>query len=185
MRETQVWSLGWEDPLEKEMATHSSILAWRIPWREEPGGLQFTGLQRVRHDWATALSLCGKHPTFRDSSSSVFCGEAHLHFRSKEQGRGLREKWAHLNSQKWRPSSHRLLLPSCGVLPRGWAGSKDEAEGRKRCEKQDSCKKKILRNGILPATSVNKGYYSYQDCIHHQWAGEPGGELRKERIPAI
>ena len=41
---------GWEDPLEKEMATHSSILAWRIPWTEEPGGLQSTGSQRVRHD---------------------------------------------------------------------------------------------------------------------------------------
>ena len=42
-RETQVHSLGWEDPLEKEMATHSSVLAWRIPWMEEPGGLQFMG----------------------------------------------------------------------------------------------------------------------------------------------
>ena len=48
--ETQVQSLGWEDPLEKEMTTHSSILAWRIPWREEPGRLQSTGLQRVGHD---------------------------------------------------------------------------------------------------------------------------------------
>ena len=50
MRETWVQSLGWEDPLEKEMATHSSILAWRIPWTEELGGLQSTGLQRVGHD---------------------------------------------------------------------------------------------------------------------------------------
>ena len=50
MRETQVQSLGWEDPLEKEIAAHSSILAWRIPWREELGGLQFTGSQKVRHD---------------------------------------------------------------------------------------------------------------------------------------
>ena len=57
MQETQVWSLGWGDPLDKEMATHSSILAWRIPWTEEPGGLQSTGLQRVGHDWATSLSL--------------------------------------------------------------------------------------------------------------------------------
>ena len=47
---TQVRSLGWEDPLEKEMAAHSNILAWRIPWMEEPGGLQSTGLQRVGHD---------------------------------------------------------------------------------------------------------------------------------------
>ena len=48
-RETWVQSLGWEDPLEEGMATHSSILAWRIPWTEEPGGLQSTGLQRVGH----------------------------------------------------------------------------------------------------------------------------------------
>ena len=50
-QETQVWSLGQEDPLEKGMATLSSILAWRIPWTEEPGGLQPMGSQRVRHDW--------------------------------------------------------------------------------------------------------------------------------------
>ena len=48
MLETWVQSLGWEDPLKKEMATHSSILAWKIPWTEEPGGVM--GLQRVRHD---------------------------------------------------------------------------------------------------------------------------------------
>ena len=50
VRETRVQSLGWEDPLEKEMATHSSILAWRIPWTEEPGGLQSVGLLGVEHD---------------------------------------------------------------------------------------------------------------------------------------
>ena len=50
VRETRVRSLGWEDPLEKEMATHSSTLAWRIPWKEEPGGLQPTGSKRVGHD---------------------------------------------------------------------------------------------------------------------------------------
>ena len=47
---TWVRSLGWEDPVEKEMASHSSILAWKIPWTEEPGGLQSTGSQRVQHD---------------------------------------------------------------------------------------------------------------------------------------
>ena len=57
MQETWVRSLGREDPLEKEMATHSSILAWRILWTEEPGGLQFTGSQRVRHNWATSLNF--------------------------------------------------------------------------------------------------------------------------------
>ena len=51
--ETQVWSLGQEAPLEKGIATHSSILAWRIPWTVEPGGLQSMRLQRVGHSWAT------------------------------------------------------------------------------------------------------------------------------------
>ena len=54
MRETRVRSPGREDPLEKEMATHSSTLAWKIPWMEEHGRLQFMGLQRVGHDWATS-----------------------------------------------------------------------------------------------------------------------------------
>ena len=55
MRETQVRSLGQEDPLEKEMVIHSSFLAWRIPWMEKPGRLQSTGSRRVGHDWATSL----------------------------------------------------------------------------------------------------------------------------------
>ena len=64
MQETQVWSLGWEDPLEKGMATHSSILAWRIPWIEEPGGLQSMGSQRVRHDWVTNAHTKYKYSHF-------------------------------------------------------------------------------------------------------------------------
>ena len=66
MQETQVRSLGWEDPLEKEMVTHSSIFAWRIPWTEKPGMLQSTGSQRVRRDWATSLthSTINFHPSF-------------------------------------------------------------------------------------------------------------------------
>ena len=57
VQEIRVWSLGWEDPLEKEIATHSSILAWKISWTEEPGGLQSMGSQRVGHDWATNTYL--------------------------------------------------------------------------------------------------------------------------------
>ena len=57
MQETRVWYLGQKNLLEKEMATHSSTLAWKIPWTEEPGGLQSMGSQRVRHTWATSLSL--------------------------------------------------------------------------------------------------------------------------------
>ena len=51
-QETQVSSSAWEDPLKEVMATHSSILDWRIPWREEPGGLQSRGSQRIEHDWS-------------------------------------------------------------------------------------------------------------------------------------
>ena len=58
MWETWVWSLGQEDPLEKDMATHSSILVWRIPQTEEPGGLQSMGLQRVEHNWVTNTHIC-------------------------------------------------------------------------------------------------------------------------------
>ena len=53
VQEIQVWSLGLKDPLEKGITTHSSILAWRIPWTEEPGGLQSMRLQTVRCNWAT------------------------------------------------------------------------------------------------------------------------------------
>ena len=56
MQETLVQFLDWEDPLEKEMATQSIILAWEIPWTEKPGGLQFMELQRVGHDWVTELN---------------------------------------------------------------------------------------------------------------------------------
>ena len=57
MRETWVQSLGQEDPLEKEMAIHSSTIVWKISWTEEPGRLESMGSQRVRHDWAISLSL--------------------------------------------------------------------------------------------------------------------------------
>ena len=60
MWETWVRSLGWEDPLEKEMAIHSRTIAWEIPWTEEPGRLQPMGSQRVGHDWVTSLTKVEK-----------------------------------------------------------------------------------------------------------------------------
>ena len=60
MQKTRVQSPSWEDPLEKDMVTHSNILAWRIPWTEETGGLQSMGLQRVRHDGATNTLTLGR-----------------------------------------------------------------------------------------------------------------------------
>ena len=64
MRETWVRSLGWEDPLEMEMAIHSRTIAWKIPWTEEPGRLQPMGSQRVGHDWAISLTAQKKHLKF-------------------------------------------------------------------------------------------------------------------------
>ena len=64
-------SLGWEDPLEKKMATHSSILDWKIPWREGTGMLQPTGLQTGRHDWATEHTCCGAIRTYVHNFVSV------------------------------------------------------------------------------------------------------------------
>ena len=74
--QTWVWSLGGEEPLEKGMATHSSILAWKIPWTEEPGGLQSMGLQRVGHDWAAehAHTLsCKMNPIIGELFVTSFC----------------------------------------------------------------------------------------------------------------
>ena len=68
MQETRVWSLGLEDPLENEMATHSSILAWEIPLTEEPGGLQFMWLQRDRHDLVTKQQKKKSMGRLRNSS---------------------------------------------------------------------------------------------------------------------
>ena len=59
--QTWVLSLCWEDPLEEDMATHSSIPAWRIPWTEKPGGLQSTGSQKVGHDWAAGMALASSN----------------------------------------------------------------------------------------------------------------------------
>ena len=73
MQETWVWSLGWEDPLEKGKATHSSTVAWRIPWTVEPGRLQSMGLQRVGHDWVTNASPFFSTRTHRLIKMSVSC----------------------------------------------------------------------------------------------------------------
>ena len=74
--ETQVQSLGWEDPLEKEMTTHSSMLAWKIPQMEEPGRLQSMGLQRVRHNSTTSLLLWYLWPYYSEYIPSRLISEA-------------------------------------------------------------------------------------------------------------
>ena len=71
MWETWVQYLGWEDPLEEEIATHYSIPSWRTPWTEEPGGLQFMGLQRIGHDLVTKHTIVGKNR--RKKAKTNFC----------------------------------------------------------------------------------------------------------------
>ena len=73
MKKTWVQSLGQEDPLEKEMATHSSNLAWKIPWTEEPGGLQSTGSQRVGHNGATSLHFFSRGTSQAKDQTLVSC----------------------------------------------------------------------------------------------------------------
>ena len=84
MRETWVWSLGWEDPLEKETATHSSTLAWKTPWMHEPVRLQSMGSQRVRHNWATSLV----HRIFQVDKE----GQKHWNYRQQHELRNRNEK---------------------------------------------------------------------------------------------
>ena len=90
MRETRVRSLSREDPLEKEMATHSSTLAWRIPWTQEPGRLQFTGSQIVGCDWAISLYYiqkkrwCHLEQIIRDSAHTL-----NSCWKGKEKGLNL------------------------------------------------------------------------------------------------
>ena len=77
MQETQVWSLGREDPLEEGMATHSSILAWEIPWTEEPGRLQSMQSQRVRQDWSDWAQYSRGEP----SPATIWCQPSETHIR--------------------------------------------------------------------------------------------------------
>ena len=84
--ETRVQSLVWEDPLEKEVAIHSSTIAWKIPWTEEPGRLQSMGSQRVGHDWATSLhSRVHLAPCLENTNNTYIIQVQHL----VEQGREL------------------------------------------------------------------------------------------------
>ena len=97
VQETWVRSLSREDHLEKVMATHSSILAWRLPWREEPGRLESMGLQRVGHDWATSLHFKME----LDSRSAPLYGR---HWGCPKWVRWIKELF-----HSWSPDCHWLM----------------------------------------------------------------------------
>ena len=152
MRETKVRSLGWEDPLEKEMATHSSILAWRISWIEEPGGLQSMGLQRVGHDWVTSLHFCMKYlmhgiSNFLEEISSLSHSIVFLYFfvlNTKEafcisacHSWNSAFKWIYLSfslclwllfSQLFVRPPQTTILPICIYFSWGWYWSQPTVE---------------------------------------------------------
>ena len=85
MQEAWVWSLGWENPLDKGMATYSSNFSWRIPWREEPGRLQSMGLQRARQDWTTNTSQLVHTHTYIHKHSPALRTHAHTHTHTPQQ----------------------------------------------------------------------------------------------------
>ena len=117
MWETQVRSLGWEDPLDKGMATHSSVLAWRIPWTEKSGRLEFTGSQRVRHDWETSLYYTIWRPT-RPSRTNTQ-KRCPFFYRGLEcKSRKSRNTWSNRQIWPWntewsRAKTNRLLPGEC------------------------------------------------------------------------
>ena len=121
MRETRVQSLNQEDPLEKEMAPHSSTLAWKIPWMEEPGRLQSMGSQRVGHDWAISLSLHDKTTLRRTGKSREVRGRGAS--RSKAlQDWGYQKQLRMAGKLVWSPLHCTVLAGEViwVYLPRRW-----------------------------------------------------------------
>ena len=104
MRETRVRSLGQEDGLEKEMATHSSILAWKISWTEEPGGLQSMGSQRVGHDWVINTPKVIHTCKCAYTCTSVFYPKLKANHRSGSEmiwSSPCRMSWKSLHNKDW------------------------------------------------------------------------------------
>ena len=124
IQETWDWSLVWEDPLEKGMATHSSILAWKIRWTEEPGGIQSMGSQRIRHDWVTDTPVCAvvKNPlaSAGDTGSILGLGRSpgkgngnpfHYSRLGNPMDRGVRRAAAHgVTKSRTHLSMHTLIM---------------------------------------------------------------------------
>ena len=117
----RVWSLSQEDPLEKDMATHSNILAWRIPWTEEPGGLESMGSQKVRHDWVTNAFKSMDPVTLLCPRTSCFlllhkpkpvCSLQHL----QPEGSPLRDAHTSLPSAEWHSGYKIFCLSSSTSL---------------------------------------------------------------------
>ena len=102
--------LGWEDPLEKEMATHSSTLAWKSPWTEDPGRLQYMGSQRVGHDWETSLHFWSQQ-NLGGCGGAVggTHGRTCINWKSQEE-KEAKQNWTALKYQVWGAFSFQVLF---------------------------------------------------------------------------
>ena len=134
MQETQVWSLGREDPLEKEIVTHSSILAWRIPWMEKPGRLQSTGSQRVRHDWAISVTQGKRNKWVSEAAQScptlcdpMYCSLPGFSIHGILQARILEWVTISFSRASSRPRDQTWVSRIGGRLFNLWATGKDKS----------------------------------------------------------
>ena len=143
MQETQeirARSLGWEDPLEKEMATHSSILAWRISWSEEPGGLQYMGSQRVRCSWVTG------HSTVQGTQADVWQHLQPVSISGDKAGLGNREA-------QWNEQLNLIFLTSDQELVPGRMQTGHLGQGYCACccPVAQSCLTLLQPHGLEPS----------------------------------
>ena len=161
MQETWVRSLSQEDPLDKEMATHSSILAWRIPWTEEPGRLQSMGWQRVGHDWATNTHTHTHKYYCITDAVDMNLGKLRVILRDRDAWyaavHGLTKSWTRLRyltitivGLSWWLSSKEF---TCNSGNSGWiCGSGRSPGGGNSSSHQYSCLRNPMDRGAWQAT---------------------------------
>ena len=149
MWETQVRSLGQEDPLEEEMTSHSSIPAWRIPWTEEPGGLQSVGSQRVGHDWATNSILIKVSPRYLTRR-----GESCVFWKAPEKVWNVDQAWT------WNREGMSQTVEVLGdndqiFLP-------GESHGQRRLASYSSCSRRVRHDWVTNTHAQERGEVSIQ-----------------------
>ena len=139
MQETRVQSPGWEVPLEKWMAIHSSILAWRTPWTEKPGGLQYVGSQKVGHNWATNTHppTIKNHLANADMGSISALGRLHMLWATKPCTATTDSalELTHCN--------HRRLRPRAMINKRRHLNEKPTHHNQRKCSNEDPAQPNI------------------------------------------
>ena len=167
MQETQVWSLGWEDPLQMGIATHPSILAWRIPWTEEPGQLQGTRSQRVRREWVTITHTSthtmseGQQVTWADSLSG--------HTRSGQWGEAVSSHFCVISSHQEQHLAKATARPPLRTPQGNWGSdSRFRLCSRALRPTHNSVSWWQLWNGSGD-TLLNKATHSYSHAIEHSY----------------